>query len=1072
MPYLKPTNRKFCLNSDIADLLLMRQEDFPCEPFDETYYKKVDKKYQTKKEILENFWLGCGSEPGCGDTMRDPTAPYEAWLGIDKYYLENVFKYPVNPNDLPYDEPQFAYVDQQWVQYKDIFGVNYHFTINGLLSDSWTTHYYAQTNKNALPTSDLNKDFTVTSFKERKRATYTDDYETAKANAPEGCEHYTVENDKVQLIYHHGIPPLVLMYKSATSWRQDSFTTSEEPFHAVADPSSYVIPTTDESVVYDSDITFTLPEYSGLTEVNYVWNIRQIESGLTLKAIITQIKKTGTVSFENNNVIVLEAIGSEGPRGVTPQKGVIYTGDYKDGVNDTISWYNRTNGITPETGNFTDEDHVNSQGLDDTVTMTSSESWVHDIVYDINHWEGFADWWRCPVPNTCTAAQEPGEIASGPRETTISIGKKDPRLDIVDPSTFIIREEKPIVKYCYHFGPVSVSPTSLNCSGGTVNVTVTDSYRDVYHNYSQCDDGTDYYYVRREQLSWSLSVNDSSSSRVGGGTLSFSVGMNTGCTSVTYTPVVTQEISNQSLTGSTVTQSWDCDQADYINNCSASPSSVGYAGGSVSLSANARYYLKRCTVLYDDTTFSPRTYTIEPNTSYSSRRVPITLYNAGSASCTVYVNQEGRPAPAGCSPNNGYELSASVSPSSVDCSGGQVTISVSAFKLNEDGTRGDAVAWTASPGGSGSGSGTVPLTIVSTDSDKTTTISITSEAGSCDLSVSQTGCGGGGGDTGGTGETCDKCVFAFNTPERIGTTPSGGGALINCAAAISPGGENPYGDPDGGGKGNIIFYVYQACDADGNPVGWDARIGSRANSWDSASCSYATIEILDNPTGYCCPGYDNCGTNSPSKIEQCSKSCKQRIRVHLDDNTTDSRRSAYLMIKPNNSSCLPSNAAYYQQEICQYNAGQEEPVEYWYMFADDSSVSVPAEGITVTTGSSSALTLNLHVSPSTATGCTTANCNITRFENTHDSFITNTPNGISSSTTRKMGYSASQNVGSTTRTATVTVFPNDQEHGKCSANALANGLVTLEGPKLVYEEDLGKGVIYDIYGDVVSDYTE
>lgn len=726
MPYIKPTNRKFCLNSDIADVLLMKQEQYPCEPYDEPYYNPIDKKFQMKEEILKNFWLGCENVKGCADKMRSPSAPYEVWLGIDKYYLENIFKYPVTPNDLPYNEPQFAYTKTQWVQYKDIFGVNYHFTINGKLSDNWETHYYKQTNKAALPTPNtLNKNFVVTSFKERKRATYTDNYDTAKANQPNGCDHYDRYTDESKLIAHHGIPPLRLMYKVGTTWVQDSFTSSETPFIATATPANYIIPSSANSTTYDTDITFSLPEYSGLTEVNYVWNIRQIESGLTLKANIKQKKKTGTASFSNGTTIKLEGIGSEGRKGVKPTKGIIYTGDYNDGVNDTISWMNKTNGYSPATGNFTDETHADSTGLDDNIRITSNKTWCHDIKYNLTGWEAFVDWWK------------DGE-GQGSRTATITMAKYDPRLDIVTPYKFDIVQAAPVVEWCYYFSGLSAG--NLSCHGGTVSASVATSIKKKYHDYSECTDGFEDYLVSTENVGWDFSPK--------------TIGENKTCRNVSHTITATQKESGKKLT-TTITQSYDCDSDNYINNCRVTPSSVGAGGGKVTVSANARYYQKTCSVDYDISTYSPTEITIPANTDQSSKTHTYTITNAGGATCTVSVTQAGAPAPAGCSPNSGHTFSASIDKTSVPCSGGSVNVNVSASKKDGDG--GGDVAWSVSPGGgSGTGSGSATVNIGSTTSDKTTTITVSGAAGSCDFNVSQTGCSPTPPDP--TGSTCTISV--------------------------------------------------------------------------------------------------------------------------------------------------------------------------------------------------------------------------------------------------------------------------------------------------------------------------
>ena len=990
MPYIKPTDRKYCINSDIADLLLMRQEEFPCEPYDEPYYKKVDKKFQTKTEIYDNFWLGCETVAGCSDSLRDDQAPYEAWLGVDKYYLENIFKYSVTPNDLPYEEPQFAYKDNQWVQYKDIFGAQYHFTINGLLQDTWVTHYYAQTNKAALPTpGTLNKNFTVTSFKNRVRSTYTDDYETAKANAPAGCEHYTVENDKVELIYHHGILPLNLMYKSATSWRQDSFPTSEEPFHATANPTSYVIPSSEESTKYDTDIVFTLPEYSGLTEVNYTWNIRQIESGLTLKAIITQRKKTGTVSFVDGDTITLEGIGSEGPKGVKPSKGLVYTGDYKDGVNDTISWYNRTNNISPDTGDFTDETHVDSSGLDDTVSIPSTVSWLHDVVYNINQWQGFADWWK------------EGEGQTNPRETTITINKKDPRLDIVDPDSFIVRQNPPVVKYCYYFEGLKVE--DIDCHGGELKATVEKSYRDVYHDYSLCDDGFNDYYVREEPLEWSISPS--------------SVTMNQECREIEHTIVATQEISNLTLTVK-IKQGRDCETIDYIRNCEASPSSVGADGGSVSISADALYYVRKCVVVTDDSSYTPITYSVPANTGYSSKTISITVSNANGSTCTAYVTQAGQPMPSGCNVKDGYQMDVSVSPSSVDCDGGTVTVTVSTCKKLASGTTAEQdVSWTVSPGGgSGTGSGTATVSIGATDSDKTTTITVSSEAGSCDLNVTQSGCGSGPGPgpDPGEGDCSCPCELAIHTDENINNIPSGGWSFD--------------------------FFVWQSCD---NCV---------AQSWTlESSVDWITFSKTSGP-GNCCATY-NCGDPTEGEGErECLEPARNTgnvIRMTVAANPNTTARDATLTFR---NACGQEQISNIHQ-----NGKSPEPVgiSYWYMFTDKSDRQIPASGVS---GKEEALTL--HVSPD---GETCSSAVISNVKETG-----NSPSGFGSSALSwdsrgpHVTYSVPANTTTSTRSFLLTVYPNVDEKASCGTNTLAATTVHL------IEEQTG--IEYDSKGEVFADY--
>lgn len=839
MPYIKPTNRKFCINSDIADRLLMRQEEFPCEPYDEPYYNPVDKKHQTKIEILHNFWLGCEDQPGCGDGQRETSYPYEAFLGVDKYYLENVFKYPVNPNDLPYDEPQFAYQDLQWVQYKDIFGVQYHFTINDKLSDSWTTHYYKQTNKNALPTSDLNKNFVVTSFKKRLIGTYTDDYNTAKANAPAGCDHYNQYVDQYPLIFHHGIKPYNLMYQAATSWVQDSFTTTDPVFHATATPQNYVIPTTENSTQYDTDITFSLPEYSGLTFVEYVWNIRQVESGLTLKATIRQNKKTGTVHFNDGNTIRLKGIGSYGSRGVIPSKGITYTGDYVDGVNDTISWYNRTNGLSPSTGNFTDEDHADSTGLNDNITITSDQSWCHNIRYNITGWTAYVDWWK------------DGE-GKGSRTANIVMTNKDPRLDVVEPDSFQIIQDAPVPKPCYHFSGLSAN--NLSCHGGSVNATVQESIKKIYHDYSPCADGvSEEYYVRTEQVGWTYSPT--------------SIGMNTDCYTKTHTITATQNESGLKLT-TTITQSYDCDHQDYINNCYASPSSVGSGGGTVTIHANARYYDKTCVVNYDNSSYSPTTYSIPANTTQSSKSYQIPVYNAGTAMCYVTVTQDGQPAPAGCNNNEGYSISASISSTSVSCDGGSVTVTVDTAR--NDNTSSD-VSWTVNPGNhTGTGSGTATVTIDATDSDKTTTVTLTSDAGNCSWDVTQSDCGGGGGDTGGTDPSVGKCGWALHTPSS-------------------------YHDMPYTGQTFTTYIISSYYDEDGNcsPESWTAE----------TNCDWLHLEI-QGASGYCCDAFD---PDRDMSKHECTGSTTAKLITRVDENPYNVARECTVTLRQTGTHCSRSS---------------------------------------------------------------------------------------------------------------------------------------------------------------------
>lgn len=165
MPYIIPKNRKFCLSCDIADVILLHQDIYPKEPYDEPHYDTVDKKYQTKLDAEAKFWLGCESTLGCSDQLRDTAPPYEAMLGIDKYYLRNPFKYPTNPSDGT--QLQFSYKDNQLVEWKDIFMSQYHFTVNGNVEETWDAEFYKQTNKTAIP----NKSFNVTSFKGMYRST-------------------------------------------------------------------------------------------------------------------------------------------------------------------------------------------------------------------------------------------------------------------------------------------------------------------------------------------------------------------------------------------------------------------------------------------------------------------------------------------------------------------------------------------------------------------------------------------------------------------------------------------------------------------------------------------------------------------------------------------------------------------------------------------------------------------------------------------------------------------------------------------------------------------------------------
>ena len=831
MPYIKPTNRKFCINSDIADKLLMRQEEFPCEPYDEPYYNPVDKKFQTKIEILHNFWLGCEDQAGCGDAQRETSYPYEAFLGVDKYYLENVFKYPVDPNDLPYNEPQFSYKDLQWVQYKDIYGIQYHFTINNQLSDTWTTHYYKQTNKSALPTSALNKNFVVSSFKKRVVGTYTDDYNTAKANAPAGCEHYNEYVDQYPLIFHHGIKPYQLMHQSGTSWVQDSFTTSDPVFHATASPQNFIVPSTEDSNVYDTDITFSLPEYSGLTFVEYVWNIRQLESGLTLKATIRQNKKTGTVHFNDGNTIRLKGIGSYGSKGVIPSKGITYTGDYRDNVNDTISWYNSTNGLSPATGNFTDEDHANSTGLNDNITITSDQSWCHDIRYNITGWTAYVDWWK------------DGE-GRGSRTANITMTKKDPRLDVVEPDSFQIIQDAPVPKPCYHFSGLSAN--NLSCYGGPVNATVQESIKKIYHDYSPCADNvSEEYYVRTEQVGWDYSPK--------------SIGMNTDCHTKTHTITATQAESGLQLT-TTITQSYDCDHQDYINNCYASPSSVGSGGGTVTIYANARYYDKTCTVNYDNSSYSPTTYYIPANNTQTGKSYSIPVSNAGSATCYVTVTQDGQPAPAGCNNNAGYSISASISSHSVSCDGGSVTVNVDTCKSDDGGD----VSWTVNPGGhTGTGSGSATVDIPATDEDYTTTVTLTSDAGSCSWDVNQTDCGEdpgpGPGPTGGTGdESCELEVHTPNNNENLQYTELDWKMYV-CISGY-------YTDDD-------------TCD----PVPWSAE----------TNCNWLHITRMTGTDGYCCSAYDRNSVNATKRDCANDDHC---IFLHSDENPYNEARDCTLRI--------------------------------------------------------------------------------------------------------------------------------------------------------------------------------
>lgn len=965
MPYIKPTNRKFCLNSDIADVLLMKQEQYPCEPYDEPYYNPIDKKFQMKEEILKNFWLGCENVKGCADKMRSPSAPYEVWLGIDKYYLENIFKYPVTPNDLPYNEPQFAYNKTQWVQYKDIFGVNYHFTINGKLSDSWETHYYKQTNKAALPTPNtLNKKFVVTSFKERKRATYTDNYETAKANQPDGCDHYDRYTDESKLIAHHGIPPLRLMYKVGTTWVQDSFTSSETPFIATATPANYIIPSSANSITYDTDITFSLPEYSGLTEVNYVWNIRQIESGLTLKANIKQKKKTGTVRFSDGNTITLEGIGSEGRKGVKPTKGIVYTGDYNDGVNDTISWMNKTNGYSPATGNFTDATHADSTGLNDNIRITSNKTWCHDIKYNLTGWEAFVDWWK------------DGE-GQGSRTATITMTKYDPRLDVITPYKFNIVQAAPVPLWCYYFSGLDAK--DLGCKGGKVSASVVTSIRKKYHDYSECTDGFEDYWVSTEEVGWDFSPK--------------TVGENKTCSDKTIEITAIQNTSGKKLT-TTITQSYDCDSDDYINNCSVSPNSVGSAGGKVTIKANARYYKKTCSVDYDISTYSPTEYTIPANTDQSSKTIPITVSNAGSAKCTVYVTQAGAPAPAGCSPNSGYTFSASIDKTSVPCSGGDVKVSVSASK--KDGEGGGDVAWSVSPGGgSGKGSGSATVNIGATTSDKTTSITVSGDAGKCEFSVSQSGCDPTPPEP--TGSTCTisvtpssgnapctgtMSVYAINVSSNEKWTATATGCTVspisggsgNTAVKVTPTASkdkayvkfscsdnsttytiNRSGNGCTGGGGDCCdeCELLWHTDQNINDLGWQATTATFLVYHSCKNCQPISWKVWgDSPlsfnkstgSGPCCSDWP-CGKNYDEQGKaKCMASTPEsdKFVVTIPANETGAERTLFMYIEQTSGNCTKKITQYVKQA-----AKSECPDGKYVAFANSRTETMDASGGTL-----------------------------------------------------------------------------------------------------------------------------
>lgn len=1007
------------MNCDIADVILYRQADFPKEPYDEPYYNPVDKKYQTRTEVEKNFWLGCETVTGCGDSLRDKTAPFEAKLGVDKYYLRNIFKYPVIPNDLPYNEPQFAYTETQWIEWKDIFATKYHYTINDKIADSWETHYYQQTNKAAKPTTASNKAVKITSFNERYRS------------------------------IDYGVEPLRLMYKVGSTWVQDSFTSSEKPFVTTATPSSYVIPSNETSTTYDKDITFSLPEYSGLTEVNYVWNTRQIESGLTVKMNIKQKKKTGTAKFNDGNTITIKGIGSVGTKGVKPLKNITYTGDYKDNVNDTISWVNKTSGFTPATGDFTDETHADSAGLNDNIRITSSQTWVENKKYDINHWEATLPWWK------------EGEGGSA-RTSAIIMAKYDPRLDIVVPYQFNIVQNPPVVKYCYYFS--SLSANNLTCSGGNVSASVGTTIRKKYHDYSICEDNTNEYYISETTMGWSISPS--------------SIPENTTCLTKYHTITATQNESGLQLSTS-ISQSYDCLHHDYINSCSASPSSIGYGGGSGSISANALYYDRTCSVNYNNSDYSPKTFTFGANTSQSPKTHQITVSNAGSATCTVSVSQAGAPPPvAGCSSNTGYEFGASVSPSSVSCNGGTVTITVSASKKLADpsvsGSTDTNVAWSGTGGGSGTGSGSYTYSIPATSEDKVTSIVVSGAAGTCDLSVSQSGCGT---DPEPTGGTCTISVSPSSFAAVCNTTSSkvisvtsssawtskGNGG---CSASPSTGTGNnsnvTISIPSGTTAGSVVFtcsdgntatfnvsrsgegcsgggapdhsccemamyirnninhltyekqemymYILYSCDK-GTPKPWEVY----GVPYKTAIPSWVHFASVTG-AGFCNPAFD-CSKKEPETVIANTPDVV-KVLVTIDENTTGVERRFDWGYSLSGHTCGYDNA-FFSQSAKPADTGC---TDCYVAFSNSRTVTMEAAGGTLSNEGI--------VHKMTGTGCTinVDNINIDSTDGNGNTMSVSPSSGNINS----CNITIPENTSTSDRTITITIHPNIDEKKACT----------------------------------------
>lgn len=195
-------------------------------------------------------------------------------------------------------------------------------------------------------------------------------------------------------------------------------------------------------------ITLAIPENKTTSQINYNWSAVQNEgrtSGAKSISIKFQHKaKYGTIAWNPSGDISTVSTAT------TINKAITVTGNFNDNISDSQG---------------TDANNILT-----AITITSSESWVTGITWNLSNSN-----YKFPMWTSETAD----------RVTTITLKINDPRLTLSGPATFKITQKKRVVTFDTHVikitSPGSNTFGNFTCMGGSKSYVVH-SYANMYYD--------------------------------------------------------------------------------------------------------------------------------------------------------------------------------------------------------------------------------------------------------------------------------------------------------------------------------------------------------------------------------------------------------------------------------------------------------------------------------------------------------------------------------------------------------------------------------------------------------------